>query len=72
MRPSEQLGDNIRARRGELELSQMDVALRVDMHATDISRLERGVGDPKLSTIVRVAGALECLPETLMARVGES
>jgi len=36
------------------------------LHMTEISRLERGTRDPRLSTVVRLARALEVAPGELL------
>ena len=69
MRPVEQFAANIRARRYAAELSQEQLARLADIHPTEISRLERAVRDPRLSTILRIAGALEVTPSELLAGV---
>jgi HTH-type transcriptional regulator, competence development regulator len=40
-------------------LSMSELARIAGTHASEISRLERGLRDPRLSTIVRLARALE-------------
>jgi transcriptional regulator with XRE-family HTH domain len=44
-------------RRRSLSMSQL--ARMAGTHASEVSRLERGLRDPRLSTIVRLARALE-------------
>ncbi len=39
-------------------LSQEALAERCQLHPTEISRVERGVRDPRLATMVRIARAL--------------
>jgi transcriptional regulator with XRE-family HTH domain len=53
----------IRAQRG---LSQDALARATDIHATMIGRLERGVREPRLSTILRVAEGLDVQPGDLL------
>jgi transcriptional regulator with XRE-family HTH domain len=55
-----------RKRRG---LSQERLAYACRLHRTEISLLERGDRDPRLSTIVRVARALDCTPSSLLEEV---
>jgi transcriptional regulator with XRE-family HTH domain len=50
-------------------LTQEGLSDRSGLHSTEISRLERGVRDPRLSTIVRVARALGVPPADLLAEV---
>lgn len=52
-------GSQLAARRKDLGLTQAEVAARAGMTQADISRLERGVGNPTDATLERVASALE-------------
>jgi transcriptional regulator with XRE-family HTH domain len=61
-----QLGQNIRARRHEGNLTQEDLAAACDLHPTEIGRLERGQRDIRLSTLVRVTRGLQVPPRTLL------
>ena len=45
--------------RGRRCLSMSELARTAGTHASEVSRLERGLRDPRLSTIVRLARALE-------------
>jgi transcriptional regulator with XRE-family HTH domain len=58
MRPVEQFAANLRARRSAAELTQEELGRLTDLHPTEISRLERAMREPRLSTIVRLARAL--------------
>jgi transcriptional regulator with XRE-family HTH domain len=49
---------NLRAARREAGLSQERLGVLARLHRTEISLLERGERDPKLSTILRLAEAL--------------
>jgi transcriptional regulator with XRE-family HTH domain len=69
MRPVEQFAANVRARRIAAGLSQEQLSRLTDLHPTEISRLERAVREPRLSTIVRVARALDVTPAELLERV---
>jgi len=66
VQPHEQFGANLRRRRHAASLSQEQLAHRSGFHPTEISRLERGVREPRLSTIVRLARALELRPAQLL------
>jgi transcriptional regulator with XRE-family HTH domain len=66
VQPHEQFGANLRRRRHAAALSQEQLADRSGFHFTEISRLERGVREPRLSTIVRLARALELRPADLL------
>lgn len=53
------LGDILAQRRLELNLSQVQLAKRSGLTQEDISRLERGNGNPTLFTIKKLLGALQ-------------
>lgn len=59
MEPRKQFAANLRATRDKLGLSQEEVGFRCGLHPTEISRLERAVREPRLSTMVRLARALD-------------
>jgi transcriptional regulator with XRE-family HTH domain len=60
------LGVNLRAARKRLELTQEQVADRSGVHATEVSRIEAGKRDPKVSTLRRLARAVEMPPGRLL------
>jgi transcriptional regulator with XRE-family HTH domain len=60
--------DVARVRR-ERKLSQSQVSRRSGIHVTEVSRIERGLRDPHLSTLIRLACALEVQPGTLLERI---
>jgi transcriptional regulator with XRE-family HTH domain len=67
--PREQFAANLRGLRLTADLSQEDLSDLSGLHATEISRLERGVRDPRLSTIVRLASALRVDAAALLAEL---
>jgi transcriptional regulator with XRE-family HTH domain len=56
--PASQFGAALAFERSRRCLSMNELACMAGTHASEISRLERGLRDPRLSTIVRLA-ALE-------------
>jgi transcriptional regulator with XRE-family HTH domain len=52
------LGRNLRHARERAELTQEEVAQRSGVHATEVSRIEGGKRDPKVSTVQRLAAAV--------------
>ena len=58
MQPQEQFGVNLRRARSDAGLSQEQLSDLCGLHSTEISRLERGVREPRLGTIVRLARGL--------------
>ncbi|HEX4114355.1 MAG TPA: helix-turn-helix transcriptional regulator [Solirubrobacteraceae bacterium] len=57
---------NVARIRREKKLSQSQVANRSGIHHTEISRIERGRRDPRLSTLLRLARALKVKPARLL------
>jgi XRE family transcriptional regulator, regulator of sulfur utilization len=53
------LGDAVAARRGGLHLSQVELAKAAGVPQADISRIERGKGNPTLATLVKLFTALD-------------
>lgn len=59
-------GERLRAARVEGGLSQERLASACGLHRTEISLLERGAREPRLSTIVRLARGLGVTPAALL------
>lgn len=60
------LGSNLKAARVKLGLTQEEVAERSGVHATEVSRIEAGKRDPQVSTVVKLAKAVELRPGQLL------
>jgi transcriptional regulator with XRE-family HTH domain len=58
-------GKNLRAARKKLDLTQEDVAQRCGVQAGEVSRIERGLRDPQVSTVEKLAAAVEVPPGRL-------
>jgi transcriptional regulator with XRE-family HTH domain len=56
--PKLQVGQNIRAHRVRLNLTQEALGERSNMHPVEVGRAERGVRDLRLSTVVKLAHGL--------------
>lgn len=56
---NERLGKRIRKARKEKKISQEELAGRVGLHYTTISRIERGISNPPVQTINKIAKALK-------------
>lgn len=56
------VGEHIRDIRHRFALSQEDVANLSEMHVTNYGKIERGMANPSLTTIVRIATALDTDP----------
>ena len=67
--PSEQLrakfGENLRHCRERLGISQHELAFRAEAHIGSISPLERGERLPRITTFLKIAGAVEATPDEL-------
>jgi transcriptional regulator with XRE-family HTH domain len=66
----EQFGVNLRRLRLDAGLTQMELSNRSGLDMAEISRLETGLRDVRLSTIVRLADGLEVPTRTLVDGVG--
>jgi len=60
------LGKNLRAARKKLGLTQEEVAERSGVQAGEISRIETGKRDPQVSTLEKLAAAVELKPGRLL------
>lgn len=60
------LGKNLRAARKKLDLSQIEVAQRSGVEQGEVSRIERGIRDPQVSTLEKLAAAVEIPPGRLL------
>lgn len=60
------LGSNLRDARKRLGLTQEQVAERSGVHPTEVSRIEAGKRDPRVSTLLRLAEAVEVPPGRLL------
>jgi transcriptional regulator with XRE-family HTH domain len=60
------LGKNLREARQRLGLTQEDVAARSGVQAGEVSRIEAGKRDPRISTLERLAKAVEVKPGQLL------
>jgi XRE family transcriptional regulator, fatty acid utilization regulator len=56
---AQHLGLMLRTLRLEAGMTQEDLARAAQLHPTEVSRLERAERDPRLSTLVRLAAALQ-------------
>jgi len=63
---SKKFGQRVRTIRLKQGLSQGDVAKRLDVHRSYISGIERGIRNPSLRVIQRIAKALEVPMEKLI------
>ena len=62
----EHFAQNLRTHRQRVGVSQERLAFMCSLHRTEISLLERGAREPRLSTIVKLARALDVTPAELL------
>lgn len=62
-------GRVLREQREARDLSQEALALKADVDRTFVSQIERGIRQPTLTTLYKLALALDVHPSTLIARV---
>lgn len=62
------LAGNVRTYRKRLALSQEDLAEQAGLHRTYVSGIERGVRNPSISIVARLAKALCVEPADLLTR----
>ena len=60
------VGQNVKIIRTRLGISQEELAFRSDLHRTYISGVERGVRNPTVVVVGRLAQALEVAPAALL------
>lgn len=60
------IGQRIRQRRSQMGVTQNDLAEKTKIRRPNIARLEKGQSLPNLSTLIKVAIALEMSLETLL------
>lgn len=65
MTPQLRFAANLRKARKRAAISQEELGFRCELHRTEISLLERAGREPRLATLVKLAGALETTPHEL-------
>lgn len=64
----EAFGEVLRECRAKAGYSQEALALKAELDRTYISLLERGLRQPTLETLFKLAGVLEVTPSTMVSR----
>jgi transcriptional regulator with XRE-family HTH domain len=67
--PQERFAVNLRQARTRAGISQEELGDLCDLHRTEISLLERAGREPRLATILKLAGALGSSPAELCTGV---
>ncbi len=52
------MGDNVRAARRSLRISQEELAFRAGVDRTSVSQIERGICNPSVLVLIKIAGIL--------------
>lgn len=66
-----EFGKRLKSARKEREWSIRRLALEADIESSQIYRFEKGISDPRLTTIVMIANALEIDPGQLIRGKGK-
>jgi ribosome-binding protein aMBF1 (putative translation factor) len=69
---SEAFGNRLRELRVQRGITQEDLAREANLHPVQIGRVERGLGAPRLTTILRLARGLNVEPSELLSDDSES
>jgi transcriptional regulator with XRE-family HTH domain len=70
MTPQLRFAANLRKARKRAAISQEELGTRCELHRTEISLLERAGREPRLATLIKLAGALETTPQELCEGLG--
>lgn len=62
-------GQVLREQRISRDLSQEELALAADVDRTFVSQMERGIRQPTITTLMKLASALGIQPSTLVVRM---
>ncbi len=68
--PQQRFAANLRKARAEAGISQEELAGRCELHRTEISLLERAGREPRLATMVKLAGSLDTTVAELAEGIG--
>lgn len=64
------VGERLKAARLQLGVSQMDLAYLAGMNVANYGKIERGVGNPTLDSLVRLAAVMGLDPGALVGGLG--
>ncbi len=62
----QRFGDNVRAARHARDWTQEDLARKTGLATVQVSRIERGAREIRLTTLLRLLAAFEAPPEELL------
>lgn len=63
------VGERIRAIRNDAGISQVDLATLATLHVANLGKIERGITNPSLATLARIATALDTTTAELVQDV---
>jgi transcriptional regulator with XRE-family HTH domain len=66
------IGEEVKRRRCQLELTQIDLAQMADVHTNVVGRLERGGYNPTVLVLLRIATALDMPMDQLIRRAAKN
>lgn len=66
MEPLQQFGENVRRSRQERGWTQEDLAAKTNLAVVQVSRIERGKREIRLTTLVRLLDGLDEQPDALL------
>ena len=66
----ERFGENVRSARQRRGWTQEDLSAQTDLAVVQVSRIERGKREIRLSTFIRLLDGLEASPDELLAGLG--
>jgi transcriptional regulator with XRE-family HTH domain len=69
MIPQDRFALNLRKARTDAGISQEELGYMCDLHRTEVSLLERAGREPRMATIIKLAGALNTSPAQLCAGI---
>ncbi len=67
-RVSKVMGDNVRALRLARNLSQEELAFRAGLDRTYVSQIERGIGNPSVLILIKIADTLGVEVQELLVK----
>jgi XRE family transcriptional regulator, regulator of sulfur utilization len=62
----QQFGENVRQARQDRGWTQEDLAAKTDLAVVQVSRIERGKREIRLTTLIRLLDGLELQPQALL------
>jgi transcriptional regulator with XRE-family HTH domain len=68
--PQKLLGEAVRTRRLEMDVSQEKLAEMVEVHRNYVGKVERGEQNLTIETLVRFADTFKCKPSELLTEAG--